>query len=332
VKIDGNSFVSSVTAAGTYYGIVAEGSSLDHITIRNNSYQATNSATPTHVPILVRVSNTSNVMSDVRVDSNDIALNTGSSNGAISFDASASLSRGIVVNHNSVRAAGTTAVGIKFLGNFEAHVGGNAISGPGTSISANSRGSGACSLTISGNSSSVGKLSLLNACRTGSVVTGNRDQRAVDASSIGGMGKPAVLVRGYRNGSVDFTAGTPVVVPFNRFDVDNGGNYDVRVDGFVTPNPGVYRVRACVRFDGANFAEGESADVELAGTGISYAFNRVVAGGSDFHSCVDDLLSLSASAIVQVKVSASGTNGRRTILGLGRYSSFFSVERVSDLP
>jgi hypothetical protein len=343
VKIEGNSITFATEDRGPLpreiklYGVMASGTTLDRIGLRNNLYQVTliNNGSK-HWPFFLQSTSTTAGMNDIRVEDNDVTFISLAESHAYSFNAAASvLSRGIVVSGNSLRSNGDGNMfdGVELRGNFEAQISGNHLRSSASSIYATPTSGGACNLTITGNTLYGGYSQLHGACATGAVMTGNSNNRVIPESTAPGSGKAAVLVRAWRYGSVDLTAGTKTPLPFNRVDLDNGANYDVSTNEFTAPLSGVYRVRACARLSPTGFEAGDTADISIDVDGVTWAFNRASSDGGQgdgFHSCAEDLLTLTTGATVRINVEASGAGNGKTVVGVGRYSTFVNVERVSD--
>jgi hypothetical protein len=328
VRIENNSFLPTTATTGTYYGIGYEVANTSHnqILIRGNSYiQPVAAQTAVHVPVALFASN--GPMTNVRIEDNNFYLNphvSGSFIGLLASSASAPAT-GIVISGNSMRSSGAgPGAGIIHLGAVETLVTGNSIRADSL-VSMGSAPGGACSVLIS-NNLLFGRI-LPGPCGGGVTAVGNSDQHGYGVLT----GVPANLVRAYRNAGVTFTAGTNLILVYNVENVDLAGSYDTGTGTFLTQVAGWFRVRACARMSATNFAAGDTADIAIISGASNLALNRVVSGGSSsFTNCVEDLIRLGPAGTFQVQVSASGAANTRTISGTGTYSTYLSVERVSD--
>jgi hypothetical protein len=327
VRIENNLFTSTNTAVGNYYGVYSTlSSSFSRIIIRGNSFQIAGSGSAAYFPISLQA--TSGTMDYVRVESNDIFLNSSSTGSYISLNAGPSsvASRGMVVSGNTMRStAGSIPTGIMVTGAYDAQITGNAIQALTSTILLAAGASGSCGATITANDLRGGHVDI-GTCYSNSLLAANTQNGAPTA----GMGRAAVVVRAYANGVQTFTAGTDTPVAFGNEDADYGGNFDTTSSTFTAPSYGVYRIHACVRFMTTNFAAGDTADLALRVNTTNWAVTRAVSGGtSGFTTCTEDLLVLATGDSVQAVANASGAATTRTITGAKSFT-YFGAERISD--
>jgi hypothetical protein len=330
VRIEDNLFRSVQVTAGTYYGIysVTGANAFASIFIRGNSAQISGSTFSVFNPVSLQVTSGSGTIENVRVESNDFFLNSAMQGAFVTLNAASSTfaSSGIVVSGNTMRSlASSIPTGISVTGGYDVQVTGNAIAALTNTVLLAPGAATNCSATITGNMMKFGATSL-GTCAANSVVAANSNNQ-----SGARVGKASVAVRAYRSGSQNFTAGTAATLLFNVEDADNGANFDVTTGTFTAPAAGLYRARACARISTTNFASGDTADVALNVGGATWAFGRIGAtGGTQFTSCVDDLVVMAKGATLQATVNASGTANTRSVSGSGRYSTYLNIQQISD--
>jgi hypothetical protein len=331
VRIENNLFTAMLTSgslpASGIYSVVGS-NSFQRIAIRGNVFQYSGGTNSSFSAVYLGATNGNGAMADIRVENNDISV-VGSLIGPTPisiFSSPTSLqpARGVVVSGNSLRNNG--GFGVALQGVFDAQVTGNSLEATASALSLQPAGGLACGAMVTGNRFRSSKATIASVCAGNSVLTHNTDDGA-----LAGMGRTSVAIRAYRNGNQTFTAGTDTVLLYNAEDTDYGGNFDTSTGSFTAPFSGLYEIRACARFSATNFAPGDTAHITLDSGGDGLALQRVVSGGtSSFQGCVADLVVLTSGAVVRAVVDASGAATTRTVSGTGRYSSFFSVERVSD--
>jgi hypothetical protein len=327
IRLENNAFTSTAnsplnTTRGIFSGSGIS-NSYNGVTIRGNWFQY-GSANIILRPIWMETNGQR--MDNVRIEGNTIVGPSAGTNSAyvtLLAQNTSTPSRGVIVTGNTMRTGGTVTTGIEVKDAYGALITGNAVQATNAIVISADIAS-PCGASIIGNDLG-GQVSVGN-CGSNSVVAGNSQNTA-----SAGVGKAGVAVRAYRNGSQTFTAGTDAVLAFNTEDADYGNNFDPATGTFLAPTAGLYRARACARINATNFAAGDTADITLRVNSANAALNRSVSGGtSSFSGCVDDILVLSSGAPVQAIINASGTANTRTVAGTGKYSTFFSIERISD--
>jgi hypothetical protein len=341
VRIEDNLFTFNSTGSGSRDGIDADpAAALQRITIRGNAFTYNGGTGIAFYPVNLRFQS-GTIADTIRVENNDFSIVQLPTTGAPvirlewQYTGTPIPARGVVVSGNSIR--GNVQYGIQLWGAYDAQVTGNTVEAGTYPVVVYQYSLASCGATVTGNRFSGSQATWVDAnCKANTLLAGNTSNLAVTLVggsfvTAAGMGKAAVAVRAYRSGSQNFTAGTDTALLYNTEDVDNGSNFDPATGTFTAPLAGVYDIRACARVNSTNFTAGDTADITLKTAGSNFSLNRSVSGGSSsFTVCTNDLVVLASGATVQAFVNASGAATTRTVSGTGKYSSYFSAQRVSD--